>query len=89
MREFVVDLTTASTFDEFVARFNSGFCRHCGGHWHGRSWDAFNDYLSWPDDEAFTLQFRGWDRCDGLNEDDRRIICELLKENPHVNAVFA
>jgi hypothetical protein len=88
MREFVVDMTNAATFEEFVAAFNEGFCQHCNGRWHGRSWDAFNDYLSWPDEERFRLVFKGWDRCSGLRGEDRKMVLETLAINPHVEAVF-
>jgi barstar (barnase inhibitor) len=88
MREFVVDLTGAATFDAFVAAFNEGFCRHCGGQWHGRSWNAFHDYLSWPAEERFRLVFKGWDKCQGLHDEDRRLVREILADNPHVEAVL-
>lgn len=89
MREFVVDLTNAVTFDGFVAAFNEGFCRHCGGHWHGRSWDAFDDFLSWPEERPFRLIFRGWGACRGLRAEDRRRVREILADNPHVESVLA
>ena len=84
MTEYVVDLTGVSSFGEFVAAFNEGFCRHCGGHWHGRSWDAFDDYLSWPDEERFRLVLRDWKRCRGLNAHERKMVCDILKDNKHV-----
>jgi hypothetical protein len=89
MREFVVDLTNASTYDDFVAAFNEGFCRYCQGHWHGRSWDAFHDYLSWPEEGRFRLVFKGWERSSGLGGEDRKMIREILADNPHVEVVFA
>lgn len=88
MREFVVDLANATTFEEFVAAFNEGFCRHCGGHWHGKSWDAFHDYLSWPQDERYRLVFKGWKGGRGLRVDDRRLVEEILTHNPHVEVVM-
>jgi Barstar (barnase inhibitor) len=88
MREFVVDMTNASTFEEFVAAFNEGFCQHCNGDWHGRSWDAFHDYLSWPEEERFRLVFKGWHRCIGLQGEVREMIREILKDNSHVVVVF-
>jgi hypothetical protein len=88
MREFVVDLANVSTFEGFVAAFNEGFCRHCNGHWHGRSWDAFNDYLSWPDEEQFRLLFKGWQECRGLADEDRQLVREILADNPHVEVVW-
>jgi hypothetical protein len=89
MREFVVDMTNVSTYEEFVAAFNEGFCQHCDGHWHGRSWDAFHDYLSWPDEQQFRLVFQGWEWCSGLRSEDRKMVREILGINPHVEAVFA
>ena len=88
MREFVIDVTSVTNFDMFVTQFNAGYCQFCGGHWHGRSWNAFHDYLSWLDDEYFTLRFVGWDDCQGLNDDDREMIRNILLDNPHVHAVF-
>jgi hypothetical protein len=88
MREFVVDMTNVSTYEEFVAAFNEGFCQHCDGHWHGRSWDAFHDYLSWPDEEQFRLVFKGWEQCSGLRSEDRKMVLEILAINPHVEAVL-
>jgi hypothetical protein len=88
-REFIEDLTSASTFEEFVAAFNDGFCRHCAGHWHGRSWNAFHDYLSWPEDKRFRLVLKGWDRCGGLSGEDRKLVREILADDDHVEAVFA
>ncbi|MGL4423297.1 MAG: barstar family protein [Gemmataceae bacterium] len=89
MREFVLDLTNVSTFEGFVAAFNDGFCQHCGGHWHGRSWDAFHDYLSWPQQQQYRLVFEGWAGCRGLQGDDRRLVREILADNPHVEAILA
>lgn len=89
MREFVVELGDAHTYDAFVAAFNHGLCRHAGGEWGGRSWDAFHDYLSWPDDEEFRLVFRGWAGCGGLTAADRRMVREILAGNPHVQVVYA
>jgi hypothetical protein len=89
MREFVVDLRNVSTFEGFVAAFNEGFCRHCGGHWHGRSWNAFHDYLSWPEQPQFRLVFRGWGGCCGLRGEDRRLLSEIFADNPQIQVVMA
>jgi hypothetical protein len=88
VREYVVDLTNADTFEGFVAAFNEGFCRHCDGHWRGRSWDAFNDYLFWPEEQPFRLVFKGWQACRGLQNEDRKMVHEILADNPHVEVVF-
>src|SRR5687768_1336268 len=86
--EYVVDLSGVSSFEEFVAAFNDGFCRHCGGGWNGRSWDAFHDYLSWPSEERFRLTLRGWKQCRGLNAQERKMVSDIIADNEHVEAVF-
>ena len=89
MREFVVDLTDVTTFDQFVEAFNEGLCRHCDGRWHGRSWDAFHDYLSWPEEDRYRLVVQNWAACSGLNEEDRTcMILDIFSANPHVNVVL-
>lgn len=88
MREFLVDLTSAATFEDFVRAFNEGFCQHVGGGWSGQSWDAFHDYLSWPDEEQYRLVIRGWRRCRGLTGTNRKMVREIVGENTHVVAVF-
>lgn len=87
MVDYVVDLSGVTTLDEFVAAFNEGFCRHCGGHWHG-NWNAFHDYLSWPAPERYRLVFRGWKQCRGLRGEDRRVVRTILNDNNHVEVVF-
>ncbi|WP_148415449.1 barstar family protein [Noviherbaspirillum massiliense] len=89
MREFIVSLEGVNSFDEFVAAFNSGFCNAVGGHWNGRSWDAFNDYLSWPEENEYRLSFEGWHKCPSLSAEDRRMITEIVRGNPHVAAKYA
>jgi len=89
MREFIVDLSRANTFESFVSAFNDGFCRHVSGEWHGRSWDAFHDYLSWPEDEQYELTFRGWADCHGLDSKDRQMLQEIFHDNQHVHVIFA
>jgi hypothetical protein len=88
MRQFIVDLSAAETFEDFVAAFNAGFCRHAGGEWHGRSWDAFHDYLSWPEDDTYKLEFRGWNTTNTLSEGERGMIQEIFRDNPHVHVTF-
>jgi hypothetical protein len=94
MREFMVDLTGASSFEDFVAAFNAGFCRHAGGEWKGASWDSFSDFLSWPDDDRFRLVFHGWKQAArkvgrGQQSPVARTLRSVLMQNPHVEAVFA
>jgi hypothetical protein len=88
MREFIVDLSKAASFDDFVAAFNEGFCRHVGGEWRGRSWDAFHDYLSWPADETYQLTFRGSSSSSALTTEDRATLQKILDDNPHVQVQF-
>lgn len=40
---------------DFVEATNVGFVEQVGGKWDG-SLDAFNDYLSWPEQEEYELQ---------------------------------
>lgn len=89
MREFIIDLSSSRSFEDFVAAFNEGLCRHVGGEWKGRSWDAFRDYLSWPEEDTYSLTFRGWENCTALSPGDRDIVMEMLRDNPHVQTAFA
>ncbi len=89
MREFTVDLSNATSFEEFVAAFNDGFCRHVSGEWHGRSWDAFHDYLSWPAEETYRLTFRGWETSSSLDPARREMLKKVLHDNPHVHSNVA
>jgi hypothetical protein len=50
-----------------------------------RSWDAFNDYLSWPAEDSYTLVLDGWTSCEALSESDLVIFEEILAANPHVS----
>ena len=88
MREFTVDLFDARTFEGFVEAFNVGFCREVGGEWHGRSWDAFHDYLSWPEEENYRLTLDGWHPCRALGAEQRRMLLAIFKDNPHVDVVL-
>src|SRR5687768_4709400 len=67
MTEYAVDLTGVMTRDGFIAAFNDGFIRECGGQWNGNL-DAFNDYLFWPcyekpDGFRYRLTIVGWPAC--------------------------
>jgi hypothetical protein len=94
MRDYMIDLTRATDFEGFVAAFNAGFCRHHGEHWHGRSWDAFEDLLytalgeeaQWPIARV-RLRFRGWAGSAGLNAQDRKIIGEIIARIPQIEMV--
>lgn len=83
MREFVVDLREG--YEGFVDAFNEGLIRLVGGEWSGRSWDAFNDYLFWPEEEEFRLKLCGVpiEKC--LAPADLKIFGEIVQDNPHVH----
>ena len=89
MREFVVDISESTSFSGFVAAFNQGFCQLVGGHWSGRSWEAFNDYLSWPEEDSYILKIKGWKGCGGLSDAERRSLHEIFHDNSHVTVQFA
>lgn len=50
-----------ASLEDFVEATNVGLVRIAGGEWTG-NFDAFNDYLSWPDEE-YELQIIGADDC--------------------------
>ncbi|MEQ4619586.1 MAG: hypothetical protein ABN482_16285 [Corticimicrobacter sp.] len=83
----IIDLTDAHTFPAVVRTFNQAFIAPLGGEWHG-SWDALNDYLSWPEAEHYTLEFRGWHTCRGLTTDDRVMLASILADHPDIRALF-
>jgi len=64
MRRYTVDGRGVRSFDDFVAAMNAGFIRPAGGLWNGNL-DAFNDYLSWPDDVEYELELLGAGNCIG------------------------
>ena len=94
MREFVVRVADVGSFEDFIAAFNEGFCRHVGGHWGGNL-DAFNDYLSWPDEGRYRLIFQGWPECAAAlarvpyqpRQSMRDVILEILRDNDQVEVV--
>ena len=43
------------SFDDFVAATNAGLIESVGGRWNGNL-DAFNDYLSWPEEQVYELE---------------------------------
>jgi len=62
MRHFVVDVSTVTSWQEFISAFNRGFVHLVGGDWNGNL-DALNDYLYWPDEHPYRLTIRGWSAC--------------------------
>ncbi len=54
MQEYVVDVSSANCWQDFVVAFNEGFVGRVGGEWNGNL-DAFNDYLFWPTEQPYRL----------------------------------
>ena len=83
MREFVVDVSTVASWEDFIAAFNSGFIHLVGGEWNGNL-NAFNDYLYWPEDSHYRLVISGWQICHGAVKDrmasDGRLVLDVIKE---------
>jgi hypothetical protein len=94
--EYRINLAEIRSFADFVAAFNAGMIDSVGGHWNGNV-DAFNDYLSWPEDEAYRLVLVGWERCAKVLDQttasgDRpmlQVIREIFTANPHVTVCYA
>ncbi len=88
MQSFTVDLRSAKNAADVVASFNSGLIGPSGGDWKGNSWDAFHDYLSWPQAETYELNILGWEECSGLSATDREMIKTIFYDNSHVKVNF-
>jgi hypothetical protein len=61
-RTYEVDCQQVQTYDDFVEAFNRAFIETFGGRWNGNL-DAFNDYLSWPEEVPYQLVIHGSDQC--------------------------
>lgn len=72
--------------EAFATAFNIGLIQQAGGQWTGTSWDAFNDYLSWPAEDSYVLVLEGWSDCNALHGRDLEIFEEILADNPHISA---
>jgi hypothetical protein len=91
--EFIVDVSAAGSWGDFIAAFNTGFVSHVGGKWNGNL-DALNDYLFWPEKHPYRLIVRGWAACaPAVNRhfapDGRPIldvVSEIIQDNPQVIA---
>ena len=59
---YEVDCRQVQTYDDFVEAFNEAFIETLGGRWNGNL-DAFNDYLSWPEETPYQLVIHGSDQC--------------------------
>jgi hypothetical protein len=93
MREYIVDLTSAASWEDVIEAFNKRLIRPVGGQWDGNL-DAFNDYLSWPEEANYRLVIRGWSRCAPLINLQRggspvmEIVAEILRDNTQVVLVM-
>ncbi|EJL68224.1 Barstar (barnase inhibitor) [Variovorax sp. CF313] len=81
--QYLIELHGVRDMDAFTSAFNTGLINAAGGHWGG-NWDAFNDYLSWPAEDSYTLILDGWTSCNALGERDLAIFEGILASNPHV-----
>jgi Barstar (barnase inhibitor) len=96
VREYVVDVSGASSWADFIAAFNKGFVHPVGGEWSGNL-DALNDYLWWPDEHPYRLVIRGWAACAfAVNRHRTRdgrpvldVVAEVFRENPQAEVVLA
>jgi hypothetical protein len=69
--------------------------RHVHGEWNGNL-DAFNDYLSWPDDSPYRLTLIGWKACvAALNRElapngmpVTEVIDEILQQSVDTDIVY-
>ena len=86
MREFVVELGGVSDLAAFVEAVNEGLIRRVGGEWHGRSWDAFHDYLSWAEEEWYRLVLRGWSTFEALTSGERATLEDIFRSKPKLRA---
>jgi len=55
MKRFTIDGRRVRSFADFIAEMNAGFITSLGGEWNGNL-DAFNDYLSWPEEKEYELE---------------------------------
>jgi len=65
MRRFTIDGRNVTSFENFVSACNVGFIRHVAagvGVWNGNL-DAFNDFLSWPEEQEYELEIIGAANC--------------------------
>jgi hypothetical protein len=96
VKEYIVDVSTAASWADFIAAFNEGFIRRVGGQWNGNL-DAFHDYLSWPAEQQYRLVVRGWQTCAAaVNRHktwDQRpvleVIEEIFRDNPQVEVILS
>lgn len=78
MKIFRIDCSKVDSYEDFIEAFNIGMIRSVGGEWNGNL-DAFNDYLSWPDDFPYQISLVGHSRCESkLNYKRRQHYSETL-----------
>ena len=85
---FTVDLSSAKNFDDVITSFNVGLIGPSGGEWNG-NWDAFHDYLSWPEADTYKLEVLGWLSCTALSTEQREMMQTIFSENSHVEVSLA
>ncbi len=96
MKEYVVDVSAAASWADFIAAFNEGFVRPVGGAWNGHL-DAFNDFLWWPDEHPYRLVTRGWQACaTAVNQHKTceglpilESLAEIFRDNPQAEVILA
>jgi hypothetical protein len=97
MREYVIDLSAATSWGDFIDAFNKGFVREVGGDYWNGNLDAFNDYLWWPDNHPYRLVMQGWQlAAPAVNQhrtwDGRpvlEVVAEIFEDNPQAEVVLA
>jgi hypothetical protein len=62
VKTYTIDGRGVRSFDDFVEATNVGFVQQVGGKWNGNL-DAFNDYLSWPEEDEYELQLLNAAEC--------------------------
>lgn len=62
MKRFTIDGRSVRSFRDFVDAANAGFIEQVDGKWNGNL-DAFNDYLSWPEEQEYELELLGAADC--------------------------
>jgi len=96
VKEYLIDVSEVTSWADFVAAFNKGFVQFVGGgEWDGNL-DAFNDYLSWPEEQPYRLTIHGWQLCaSGVNRHktwDQRpvleIVAEIFRDNPQAEVIL-
>lgn len=64
-KHYTIDCRSITSYQDFIELFNTVLIRPAGGEWGGNL-DAFNDYLSWPENVPYRLTILGTDRCKAI-----------------------